>query len=219
MHSRVLLVDDDPFTRTVLTSTINELNYELVGAASNAPQALHLAHVQNPDIAIVDLDLGEGPTGIDVCRALRKKLPDLALVMLSTYSHPRLIGHNQAPLPPGTQYVVKSSVTGPEVLLQAIQQACTWSKSSLHRNSDLPPVTVGFESLTPLQVDLMRLTANGLSNAEIAKRRSITEASVEKAIHRLMRDIGMQPDKGENPRVKLAQIYFKATGTVSDRRT
>ena len=71
--------------------------------------------------------------------------------------------------------------------------------------------------LTDLQVDLLRQCAAGYSNAEIARRRCITEGSVEKSIHRLMRDLGMRPSKDQNPRVLLAQAYLRATGSTSPR--
>lgn len=219
MRARLLIVDDDPFTQTVLVSTVQMLSFDIVGTAGTAPEAMHIAATTRPDIALVDLDLGAGPTGIDVARALRKPLPDIALVMLSTYAHPRLIGHNQAPLPVGTIYVVKSSVTGAHVLADALTQALDWKAVQARTRPEQPEPTASLAALTDLQVDLLRQCAAGYSNAEIARRRSITEASVEKSVHRLMRDLGIQPSKDHNPRVVLAQIYFKATGTVSERRS
>jgi len=218
VQSRVLIVDDDPFTRTVLVSTLEALGYAVVGSVGSAPEAVGAALSLRPDLLMVDLDLGEGPTGIDVARSLRKKMPGIALVVLSTYTHPRLIGHNQSEMPPGTQYVVKSSVATSTVLGDALQRALLWKQEQLVM-TDLPtkPV-VALDGLTDSQIELLRQCAAGYSNAEIARRRSITEASVEKSIHRLMRELGIESGKDQNPRVVLAQIYFKATGAVSKRR-
>ena len=218
MQSRVLIVDDDPFTRTVLVSTLEALGYAVVGSVGSAPEAVGAALSLRPDLLMVDLDLGEGPTGIDVARALRKRLPGIALVVLSTYAHPRLIGHNQSEMPAGTQYVVKSSVATSTVLGEALQRALLWKQEQLVM-TDLPtkPV-VALDGLTDSQIELLRQCAAGYSNAEIARRRSITEASVEKSIHRLMRELGIESGKDHNSRVVLAQIYFKATGAVSKRR-
>ena len=117
---RVLLVDDDPFTLLGLASTLRALNVEVVAEAGDAPTAMRAAHENRPDAAIVDLDLGEGPTGIDLARAMRRDLPNIGIVMVSTYTDPRLMGHNQAPLPDGSIYLVKRAITEPGVLERAL---------------------------------------------------------------------------------------------------
>lgn len=218
---RAVLIDDDPFTRTVLVSTLESLGYAVAAAVGTAPEGIGAAVAHRVDVAVVDLDLGEGPTGIDVVRALRRRLPDLGLVILSTYAHPRLIGHNQSPLPGGTQYVVKSTVSTATVLGDALERAVTWRSDGATTSESVDYRHIGGASdlagLTDLQVDLLRQCAAGYSNAEIARRRSITEGSVEKSIHRLMRDLGIRPSKDQNPRVLLAQAYLQATGSTSPR--
>jgi two-component system nitrate/nitrite response regulator NarL len=215
---RLLLIDDDPFARTVLTATITALGHEVVGTAATAPEALAKAQLLQPDIAVVDLDLGEGPTGIDVARGLRKMLPSIAILMLSTYTDPRLIGHNQASLPPGAQYLTKASVSDVTVLQDALEVAAlSWDAPGAQAPSD-----INSESVTPrlsdLQIDLLRLIAAGHSNAEIADRKHITVQSVEKAVNRLIKDLGIQVGKSQNPRVTIAQTYFRLAGAVSDRQ-
>jgi DNA-binding NarL/FixJ family response regulator len=218
---RAVLIDDDPFTRTVLASTIESLGHAVLAAVGTAPEGIGAAVAYRADVAVVDLDLGEGPTGIDVVRALRRRLPDIGLVILSTYAHPRLIGHNQSPLPVGTQYVVKSAVATASVLGDAIERAMDRRSDGASAPGPSDSRHMGDVSdlagLTDLQVDLLRQCAVGYSNAEIARRRCITEGSVEKSIHRLMRDLGMRPSKDQNPRVLLAQAYLRATGSTSPR--
>jgi DNA-binding NarL/FixJ family response regulator len=54
--------------------------------------------------------------------------------------------------------------------------------------------------------------AQGLSNAEIAKRRFVTEKSVETAIARLAKIMGVESDPSRNQRVHMAKVYFRALG-------
>jgi DNA-binding CsgD family transcriptional regulator len=68
------------------------------------------------------------------------------------------------------------------------------------------------------QVEILRLVAHGFSNAEIARRRQLTEAAVVKALGRLQRQLGIEAGSGDNPRVLLTQAYFRLTGTAGDRR-
>ena len=65
----------------------------------------------------------------------------------------------------------------------------------------------------------MRLIAAGFSNSEIARRLVIEEASVEKAVMRLIRQLDVKAAREENQRVMIAQAYFALSGTRSVRRS
>jgi CheY-like chemotaxis protein len=80
----VLLVDDDLFTRTALSAALSSRGIKVVVSTDNAAEALeNLKHFE-PDVAIVDLDLGPGPSGIDICHALRSQKSNLGLILLTT---------------------------------------------------------------------------------------------------------------------------------------
>lgn len=215
--TRVLLVDDDPFTRMMLTTTLRALDCDVIGDAPSASVALRMARGLHPAVAVVDLDLGEGPTGIDLAHGLRTLDPSIGIVMLSTYEEPRLMGYNQPPLPEGSLYLVKKTVVEPEVLGRAI----VMSRDPMVRDGRISvDAASGAQisaKLTDLQIDIMRLIAAGHSNAEIARRRSLTVPSVEKAVARLIRQLGLQATPDKNQRVMIAQLYYQLTGAVSAR--
>lgn len=214
---RVLLVDDDPFTLATVSAMLRTLEYDVVAAATTAVEGLRAGHELRPDVAVLDLDLGEGPTGIDLAHRLRAVHPTIGLVVLSTYVEPRLMGYNQPPLPEGSVYLVKRTVVEPAILGQAVLLATT---STLNDTSvRRPDVSTGLEKLTDLQVDLMRMVAAGHSNAEIARRRSMTVPSVENAINRLIKTLDVQASPDQNQRVLLAQAYSQLTGAVRARRS
>lgn len=211
------MVDDDPFTRSNLASTLQVLGC-FVLAADSVSSALrsmrNFAPDNLPNVALLDLDLGEGPTGIDLALTLREEFPGIAIVILSTYVDPRLIGTNLPEIPLGGVYVVKSSVTSPQVLGDAIDQALE------NVNLDKKKITKqSFElgDLSDKQVEMMRMVASGLSNAEIAKRLWMTEAAVEKAITRLSKKMNLSGSKEQNQRVMIATIYHQLSGSVNVR--
>lgn len=213
---RILIVDDDPFTRTAVTSLLESLGHVVVAGASTVPEAVYVASHSAPDVAIVDLDLGEGPTGIDLARGIRRTQPSIGIVILSTYSDPRLIGRNQAELPEGTVYVVKSAVSNRDVLEAAIRDAALYGSGPGGARSATP--TSAIADLSAIQLELMRMIASGDSNAEIARRRVVSERTVEKSIQRLIKDLGIQATPEQNQRVLIAQAYYGLTGGVSARR-
>lgn len=215
---RVLIVDDDSFTRVTLASTLRALGCTVVGDADSAPTALRAARKTGPEVAVLDLDLGEGPTGIDLALALRREFPAIGIVMLSAYEDPRLMGHNQPALPAGAVYLVKRSIADPEVLGRALRLAREPGSHTEATRLAGPAVDSGLAALSDQQVEIMRLVALGCSNAEIARRRSLNEPSVEKAIARLIKHFDLKAGKDQNQRVMIAQLYFQLAGTVSVRQ-
>lgn len=200
---RVLLVDDDDFTRMTLRAVLVSLGYDVIGDAANVIAAMDLARSGRPDLAVIDLDLGEGPTGIDLAHGLRTLLPGIGLVMLSSYADPRFIGRRTRPLPDGTQYLSKQSVGDTRVLDEALHK-------SLDRVDTASPAEG--KSLTDAQIEMMRLIAAGYSNAEIAKRMWITEDGVNRAVTRLVKQLGLQVSKEHNTRVLISRAYAELAG-------
>ena len=213
---RVMLVDDDPFTRMTLVTTLNSMEFMVVGDVATAKEALLLAAETQPHVAVLDLDLGEGPTGMDLAHRLRAMLPSIGIVMLSTYEEPRLMGFNQHPLPDDAIYLVKRTVVEPEVLGRAVRMSVDQS----FREGTMRVVAKDARGvkISDPQIDVMRLVAAGHSNAEIARRRSLTVPAVEKAIARLIRQLDLQAAPETNQRVAIAHAYYRLTGGVSARR-
>jgi DNA-binding NarL/FixJ family response regulator len=204
-----MVVEDDAFTRLTLAATLCAAGLDVVSETSNAREAL--ASLSGPvDAAILDLHLGAGPTGLDLAGALRQARPEIGIVLLTSYDDPRLLNNRLPDPPPGSQYVVKKSVTDIDVLLSAIDAACSAERS---RHA---PTAAGFGALTDVQIETLRLVALGLSNAEIAKRRFVTEKSIELTIARIARALNLSNQPGKNQRVNIATVYFKALGVAAD---
>ena len=207
---RVLVVDDDDFTRTLVSTLVESLGHRVVARSSAVGEAMALAAKEEPDLALLDLDLGEGPTGVDLAHGLRRLLPTIAIVMLSSYGDPTWMGQHRVP-PIGARYVVKGSVNDPQVLANAIALALAEPLSGDVQQRNEPPLNEG-------QWEILRLVAAGFTNAEIARRRSLTEDAVNKAVTRLVRQLDIEVGKDDNPRVLLTQAYNRITGRASERR-
>lgn len=211
MSARVLVVDDDDFTRTLVASLVESLGYVVCATSGGVTAAMSLAQSEHPEMAVLDLDLGEGPTGIDLAHGLRKLNSRIALVMLTSYGDPAWMGQRRKP-PVGTRYVVKGSVSDARVLADAMERALADPLTD-------DPGTVAASPLTENQWEILRLVAAGYSNAEIARRRTLTEDAVNKAVTRLVKQLDLTVGKDANARVLLTQAYNQLTGTVSERRS
>lgn len=212
MHA--LVVDDDDFVRFLLVRTLGDLGFASVDDASSAADAMRLGQLRRPDLAILDLDLGTGPNGIDLAYGLRKAHPAIAIIILSSYSDPRLLGANRE-IPDGGIYLSKREVGDVDVLSNAINDVVETPRG---RRSGAPSANVAGRKLSDNQVEVMRLVAEGFSNAEIARRRFLTEAAVEKAIARLIKQLDLSPGKEDNSRVLITQAYYTLIGSTQVRR-
>jgi len=227
MPMTAAVVEDDSFTRTMLVTSLQARGVVVAFDTGTAAQALDLASAAAPDVAIIDLHLGKGPTGIDVARALRRMHPRMGVVFLTSFDDPRLLSPSLPNLPGGSQYLTKQSISDMDHLLDAMRTAVDvrtggWgsppsSPSQVAARSradgDDPAL-----ALTDNQIEILALVAQGLSNAEIARRRNIGARSVEVAVARIARSLGLPHDATTNQRVHMARVYFQMLGAKHDQQ-
>lgn len=207
----MLLVEDEDFTRATLAAALERHGVEVVATARDARTAMEVIGGSDFDVAVLDLDLGPGPTGVDIAQALRHKQPEVGILILTSFADPRLLSSSLRELPPGANYVVKQSLASLDLLLAAIEGSL-----ALDGGLTLDATVTG---LTDAQIDTLRLLAAGLSNAEIARIRVVTEKTVEQSIARAARRLGVTSTSDVNQRVALAREYFRLTGSFRHART
>jgi len=90
---KVVTVDDSPIITQRIKSILAEMNnIEFLGSASNAVSALNLIHRQIPNVVILDINLDEDTSqfnGIDLLIAIRKRYPQMKIIMLTNLSAPQ----------------------------------------------------------------------------------------------------------------------------------
>lgn len=204
VHGRVLIVEDERFTRTMLATSIAALGFEVVGVASTAQGALGALRCGPVDVALLDLDLGPGPSGIDVAYSLRAVEPGIGLVFLTSFSDPRIKDSRERPLPAGSRFLVKGSLDDVETLRTALLEAPR--RQGRRENSS---VRVG--DLTPHQMTVLRDVAAGRTNAEIAMSLGVTDKAVERTIQRIADALAIERTDG-NTRVLLTRAYAQLAG-------
>ena len=204
--AKVLLVEDDVFVRSTVSALLTAKNFSVVGAVQTAQEALLIQKMHKPEVLITDLDLGPGPNGIDVATALREINPNLGVIILTTFSDPRLADSRNLPIPIGAIYVTKSKLHDASILLTAILQ-------SKHRPlASISPRRPDITALSASQIQVLKCVAEGMTTASIAKKQGVSEKSIEASISRIYELLGLERSKELNPRIQLTRAYLSLAG-------
>lgn len=208
MSFRIGVLEDENLARLTLVTALKSLGHEVLLESGEASAFLSKARLLNLDVLLLDLHLGPGPTGADVAQVLKESRPDLGIVFLTSFEDPRMLNPKLGNLVSGSVYLVKSRVTDISILDAAISSAVAGVES-------LPSPGI-VQVLTDTQIETLRLVAQGLSNAEIAKQRFITQRSVEVTIARIAKTLGISNEPTSNQRVHMAKVYFRSRGMSID---
>lgn len=209
LHISVLVVEDEALTRTLVSKVLGAVDFHLVGTAQNAAEAMRLFKTFRPQVVVTDIDLGGGPTGLDIAHAIERISPSTGIVFISSIEDVRTIRPNLPMAPLTSKYINKADVSNVQILIEVIRNA--YESAQIGPNSKLRDEgwEISKEPFTDLQIELMRLISLGLSNAAIAAARFTTVKSTENAISRLAKKLGIPTDDKSNQRVLIARYFYK----------
>ena len=205
---RILVVEDDPLLGSLLTSALGHEGFD-AECATSALDAKKKLSAFDPDIVLADIDLGDGPSGIDLVNLIHQTRPDVVAIILSKYADSRGAGSSHADVPAGVAYLRKSLVHDTAALVTAINDAARGHAENLrHDRGDKGDL----DKLTQSQREVLHLMALGFSNQEIAKRRGVSLSNVEQRISRIFKAFGLPSDGSVVPRVEAIRRYMAVNG-------
>lgn len=208
--AKIGVLEDDSLMRLALRESLLSLGHEVVFDSGSASDFVSHARSRHIEVALLDVHLGSGITGIDVGYTLRGIYPDMGLVFLTSFADPRLISSSNITLPQGSIYVEKSKIESIESISGAITSSLKGGgKSNINSSSELG-------LLTNKQVEVLRLVASGLSNSQIAQEQSSTVKNIEAVISRIIKTLGLRDIETQNQRVHMARAYFRYRGVRLD---
>lgn len=193
---RVFLVDDHEVVRRGLIDLLSaDPELDVIGEADSAAQALARVPALAPDVAVLDVRLPDG-NGIELCRELLSRMPDLRCLMLTSFTSDEAM--LDAILAGASGYVVKD-IKGME-LAKAIKdvgagkslldnRAATALMAKLRGDAERSDPLAG---LTQQERVLLDLLGEGLTNRQIAARMFLAEKTVKNYVSRLLAKLGME---------------------------
>ena len=153
---RILLADDQALFRTALTSLLTlEPDFNVIAAVGRGDEVLPAAREHRPDIALLDIEM-PGGTGLDVCEPLRTELPEVRVIILTTFERP---GYLRRAVDAGASGFVAKDAE-PDALAEAIRKVA----QGLHViDSELANESLftGRSPLTPRESDVLEASLDG----------------------------------------------------------
>ena len=202
---RVLAADDQRVVREGLALVLGLLpGVEVVATAADGDEAIELAHRLGPDVVLMDLNMPRRD-GVSAIQALREQCPQIKVIVLTTYADDRSVldalragARGYLTKDAGGEQIEQAlrdvlddrSVLDPAVqhhVVAAIAAGPTANRTPSAATADSPPLPAG---LTPREAQVLELIARGLTNAEIASRLAVGEATVKSHINHLLPKIG-----------------------------
>jgi two-component system response regulator NreC len=183
MAIQILVVDDHGVLRAGLRALLNaEADFRVVGEAAGGCEALQLAAVLKPEVVLLDVSMPD-MDGIEVTRALVQRQPQVRVLLLTIHEDEALV--REAIQAGAAGYVVKRAAESE--LINAIRSAAagdlyihpSMTRALLDLPSRRPSSPSEAADLTPREVDVLQMLAQGYTNRQIAELLSLSVRTVE----------------------------------------
>lgn len=193
MAHSVVLVDDHELVRKGLRTSLEQVpDCAVVGEAGTVAEALAVIDLTRPDVAVLDVVLPDGD-GIQLCREIRARQPDVACVLLTSF--PGSHGKLAAALAGASAYLGKD---GSSFDVAATVAAAARGERQLDEvgliaalDGRATPSERGLEQLTPQERRVFELIGQGLSNRQIAERLHLSERTVKNYSSRVLAKLSL----------------------------
>jgi two-component system response regulator DevR len=192
---RVFLLDDHEVVRRGVRELLEqEEDLQVVGEASTAEEAIGRIPPTRPDVAVLDVRLPDG-SGVEVCREIRSRHPEVACLMLTSYADDEALF--QAIMAGAAGYVLKQ-VRGAD-LVDGIRRVAAGQSlldpvvtaRVLDRLRQGPEEDERLRSLSEQEHRILELLADGLTNRQIAERMFLAEKTVKNYMSNVLAKLGM----------------------------
>ena len=213
--TRVALADDDVLLREGLAGLLERSGYEIVGRCGDAAGLIELVREQQPELVIVDIRMPPSHTteGLDAARLIREEAPLTAILVLSAHVE---VEHAMGLLGSGERigYLLKSRVTDVDDFLVTLERivkgAAVVDPALVQELVAARRVNDPLEDLSARELEVLALMAEGRSNAGIARQLWVTEGTVEKHVHSILRKLRLPDGEDDHRRVLAVVTYLEA---------
>jgi hypothetical protein len=212
LQRTIVVVENESLLRDLIARSLETAGFD-VSTAANAADAKRAVKATDPDICVVDIELGPGPNGFDLADYLAREAPDVGLVFLTNLPDPRFADRDTKTVTQKQAYLRKSQLVDSKELIEAINAVLKEVDVDHYRhdqNLERP-----LAALSRRQISVLKLVAEGHSNNQIAEERGTTVRAVEGMVSRIFTALGVDAQGVGNARVEATRMYLSAAGAVT----
>jgi DNA-binding NarL/FixJ family response regulator len=211
---RVVIAEDLTLLREGIASLLKDEGHEVPAAVGDGESLLAAAAEHRPDLAIVDVRMPPTQTdeGVRAAIELRRRQPEVAIVILSQYVEERYATELLSAGSRGIGYLLKDRVADVSEFMSAVRRVAAGGTAidpevvaqllSRRRRTDV------LDELTPREREVLALMAEGHTNAAIAERLVVTGGAVEKHVRNVFMKLGLPPTEQQHRRVLAVLTYL-----------
>jgi DNA-binding NarL/FixJ family response regulator len=212
---RLVVADDDVLLREGIASLFDRSGFDVVGQAGDEADLLTLVRTTRPDVAIVDIRMPPSfaTEGLRVARVIRAELPETAIVVLSAHVE---VDEAMELLATGERlgYLLKSRVTDVAEFIATVKRisagACIVDPSLVKELVQARRRRDPLDVLSPRELEVLSLMAEGASNAGIAERIFVSEGTIEKHVRSILFKLDLPESASDHRRVLAVLRYLEA---------
>jgi DNA-binding NarL/FixJ family response regulator len=212
---RVVLADDDVLLRSGVASLLERPGFSVVGQAGDGETLLTLVRDLVPDLVVVDIRMppGQSVEGLEAARTIREELPDVAIMVLSAHVE---VEHATTLLAGGRGigYLLKTRVVDVDDFVDSlgrvarggsvVDPALVQELVAAQRRDD------PLGALSPRELEVLALMAEGRSNLGIAQSLWVTEGTVEKHVRSILTKLDLAEESTDHRRVLAVIRYLQS---------
>jgi DNA-binding NarL/FixJ family response regulator len=213
---RVVIGEDEALLRAGLTHVLTAGGFQVVAAAGDARELLRATDEHHPDLVVTDIRMppGHADEGLRAALDIRRRLADIAIVVLSQHLQRRYAIELLSEHPAAVGYLLKQRIADIDTFTGDLRRVCAGATvldpevvrlMMARARVDSEPL----QRLTSRQLEVLALMAEGRTNAYIARTLSISERAVVQHTSHIYDELDL-PDTDENHRRVLAVLRYLA---------
>ena len=212
---RIVIADDHVLLREGVASMLDGEGFDVVAQAGDAEDVIRKVNAHLPDVAVIDIRMPPNGTddGLRAAIAIRQAHPDIGVLVLSQYVEAayavELIGDDAR----GVGYLLKDRVGDFEEFAGALRRVAAGGSvldpEVVHWMFGRERVTSRLDELTPRELEVLGLVAEGCSNQAVADRLVVSQRAVEKHVTSILAKLGLPAEPAAHRRVMAVLAFLE----------
>ena len=213
---RLVIADDEALLREGLARVLEDSGFEVVGRCGDAGTLLHVVQARKPDVAIVDIRMppGHGDDGLVAAQEIRRRHPDVGVLVLSHYLDSRYAARLLEEVPAGAGYLLKDRVSEIAVVADALRRIadgdCVIDPTIVSRLVARKRARGPLDVLTAREREVLALVAEGRSNGAIGEQLFLSRKTVDAHVSQVFTKLDLREAPDQNRRVLAVLTYLRS---------